>query len=126
MDLHVALQAPLIQETLATLLALVRTFLLVDALVSFECGLVGKALSTHTSMQSLFFVSQKVPVEVGHTAERQVTMGAFVRTFRLVSVLPVGLKVPHQGRLPGKCPATLGTQVFPILHMGALMFSMSS
>lgn len=106
-DLHVAQQTPLVEESLAALCAYVRPLLLMDALMCSESCPVGEALSTVAGVHSFFLVSLEVPVEVAGTAEAQVTARAFVRTLHLVSILTVGLQVSHQRRLPGKRPATL-------------------
>lgn len=94
-DLHVAQQTPLVEESLPTLRTDVRPLLLMDALVRGESCPVGEALSTVAGVHPFFLVSLKVPIEVADAGEAQVTVRAFVRTFHLVGVLAVGLQVPH-------------------------------
>lgn len=96
MDLHVAQQTTLVEESLAALCARVWPLLLMDALVCSESRSVGKALSTVAGVHSFFLVSLEVSVEVADAAEAQVTVRTFVRTLHLVSFLAVGLQVPHQ------------------------------
>lgn len=125
MDLHVAQQSPLVEESFPALRTNVRPFLLMDALMGGESCPVGEALSTVAGVHSLFLVSLEVPVEVAGTAEAQVTARAFERTLHLVRILTVGLQVSHQCRLPGKRLAALRTQILPVLHVGALVLPLS-
>lgn len=125
MDLHVAQQTPLIEESLAALRTSVRPLLSMDALVRGEGRLVGEALSAVACVNSLFLVSLEVSVEVADTAEAQVTAGAFVGTPQPLCILAVSLQVSNQGRLPGKGPAALRTQVLSVLHVGALVLPLS-
>lgn len=124
-DLHVAQQTPLVEKSFSALRTNVWPLLLMDALMRGESGLVGEALPTVAGVHSFFSVSLEVFVEVAGTAEAQVTARAFVRAIRLISILAVGLQVSYQRRLPGKCPATLPTQVLAILHVGALVLLLS-
>lgn len=96
MDLHVAQQTTLVEESLPALCACVRPLFLMDALVCRESRSVGEALSAVAGVYSFFLVSLEVPVEVAGTAETQVTARTFVRTLHLIGVLTVGLQVPHQ------------------------------
>lgn len=106
-DLHVAQQTPLVEESLAALCACVRPLLLMDALMRGESCPVGEALPAVAGVHSFFLVSLEVPVEEAGTAEAQVTARALVRMLHLVSILAVGLHVSHQCGLPGERPATL-------------------
>ena len=124
-DLHVVPETPLVEEPLSALCACVRPLPLMDALVGAQSGSVGKALPAVALVHLFFLVGLDVPGEVAGTAEAQVTLRAFVRTLQLVSVFTVSLHVPHQCRLPGKRPATLGAQVCPVLHVGALVLPLS-
>lgn len=124
-DLHVAQQTPLVEESFSTLRTNVWPLLLMDALMRRESGPVGEVLPAVAGVHSFFSVSLEVFVEVTGTAEAQVTARAFVRAIRLVSILAVCLQVSYQCRLPGKCPATLPTQVLAILHVGALVLLLS-
>lgn len=125
MDLHVAQQPPLVEESFPTLRTNVWPLLLMDALMCGESCPVGEALSAVAGVHSFFSVSLEVFVEVAGTTEAQVTARAFVRVLCLVSILAVGLKVSHQRRLPGKRPATLRTQVLAVLHVGVLVLPLS-
>ena len=124
-DLHVAQQTALVEESLPALRADVRPLLLMDALVCGESCPVGEALSAVAGVHPFFLVSLQVPVEVADTGEAQVTVRAFVRTLHLVGVLAVGLQVSHQRRPPGKRPAALRTQVLSVLHVGAPVLPLS-
>lgn len=106
-DLHVAQQPPLVEESLAALCTCVRPLLLMDSLMCSEGCPVGEALSAVAGVHSFLLVSLEVPVEVAGAAEAQVTAGAFVGALHLVGILAVGLQVSHQCRLPGKRPAAL-------------------
>lgn len=60
-DLHVAQQTTLVEESLTTLCARVWPVFLMDALVCCECRSVGEALSTVAGVYFFFLVSLQVP-----------------------------------------------------------------
>lgn len=106
-DLHMAHQTTLVEESLAALRACVRTLFLMDSLVCCESCPVGEALPAVAGVHSLFLMSLQVSVEVADTAEAQLTVRAFVRTLHLFGVHAMSLQVPHKCRLPGERPAAL-------------------